>query len=429
MRITHIVPGSGGTFYCENCLRDTPVVGALGERGNDVVMVPMYLPLFTDEGRDADEVPIFFGGVNAYLQQKWGLFRQTPRWVDKWFDSRWVLKQAAKRAGSTRASGLGAMTLSMLRGEEGNQAKELEHLATWLDQEAKPDVVHLSNALLLGLARRVKEATGAAIVCSLQDEAPWIDGMDDPYDRLCWDAIRERGAEVDAFVSVSHFYAELMTRKLGVGSERIRVVHIGVDVDGYPQAPLAFDPPTIGYLARMSESSGLGALVEAFARLKGDPRHADLKLCITGGKTADDDGFLQSIRQRLAAGNLAADVEFVPDFDRTRRVEFLSSLSVLSVPETEQTAFGLYVLEALASGVPVVQPRLGAFPELVEATGGGVLYAPGDETGLAEALESLLVDPERARELGRRGRAAVTENFSLERMAEGLSGVYRSVVG
>lgn len=427
MKIVHVVPGSGGTFYCENCLRDTAVVRALRGRGHEIVLVPMYLPLLRAHDDVSGEGPLFFGGVNAWLQEHVPLFRHTPRWVDSVLDAPALLRLAAAQAGSTRAHDLGPMTLSMLGGEQGHQAKELERFAAWLAAEINPDVVHLSNALLLGLARRVRERTGAAVVCSLQDEAPWVDAMAPPWPGRVWGEIAERARDVDAFVAVSRHYADVMQRRARIGAERMRVVPIGVQVDSYPAASPDPAAPVIGYLARMSEGCGLGDLVDAFLRLR-ETRPA-LRLAVTGGKTHDDDGFLRDLRGRIERAGASGSVTFVEDFGAESRRRFLASLTVLSVPGTGQTAFGLYVLEALAAGVPAVQPRAGAFPELIEPTGGGLLYDPLEPGALERTLAVLLDDPGRARELGRRARAGAASHFSVAAMAEAYLDVYRSVRG
>jgi glycosyltransferase involved in cell wall biosynthesis len=427
MKIVHVVPGSGGTFYCENCLRDTSVVRALRGRGHEIVLVPMYLPLLRAHDDISGEGPLFFGGVNAWLQEHVPLFRHTPRWVDGLLDAPPLLRLAAAQAGSPRAHDLGPMTLSMLRGEEGHQAKELERLAGWLADEVRPDVVHLSNALLLGLARRVRERTGAAIVCSLQDEAPWVDAMAGPWPARVWGEIGARAGDVDAFIAVSRHYAGVMERRAGIPAERVRVVPIGVDVASYAPAPHGSPAPVIGYLARMSEASGLGDLVEAFLRLR-ESRPA-LRLALTGGKTRDDDRFLDAVRERIARAGAAQSVTFLEDFGAEARRRFLASLTVLSVPGTGQTAFGLYVLEALAAGVPAVQPRAGAFPELIEPTGGGLLYDPEEPGALERALAEVVDDPGRARELGRRARDGAARLFSVEAMAAAYLDVYRVARG
>jgi glycosyltransferase involved in cell wall biosynthesis len=122
-------------------------------------------------------------------------------------------------------------------------------------------------------------------------------------------------------------------------------------------------------------------------------------------------------------------VEFHPNVDRAAKLAFLRSLSVFSVPARYGEAFGLYVLEAMAAGVPVVMPRVAAFPELIEATGGGVLCAADDPRALAEALEELLLDQPRVRALGEAGRCAVFARFSAEAMAQAMAQVYAEVAG
>jgi glycosyltransferase involved in cell wall biosynthesis len=427
VKIAHIVPGSGGSFYCENCLRDTSIVSALRKRGDDVVMIPLYLPLFGHDLEGGGDSPIFFGGINTWLQEHLPVFRHTPRWIDRILDSEPLLRAAAGRAGSTSARGLGPMTVSMLRGEGGHQAKELDRLADYLAADVKPDVIHLSNALLLGLAARLRERTGAAVVCTLQDEAPWVDSMEGAWSERVWEVMAERARDADAFISVSRWYAGVMAGKIGLPLEKIRIVPIGVDADAYLPASPPADSPVLGYLGRESKAEGLGTLVDAFLRLRKEFGHHHLRLKITGGRTSEDASFLAGLRERLRAGGAAADVDFVEDFEWESRRAFLSSLSVLSVPGTAQAAFGLNILEALAAGVPVVQPRAGAFPELVETTGGGLLYDPEESGALAAALDELLNDPGHGKELGERGRAKVREFYSLDAMATRFATVYGEV--
>lgn len=429
MRIVHIIPGSGGTFYCENCLRDTALVRALRRLGHDVVMVPLYLPMFIDAPEEIGDVPVFFGGINVYLQQKFALFRRTPRWIDRIFDAPFMLKQAAARESSTKAADLGPMTLSMLKGCEGNQRKELERLVVWLREHAQPDVVHISNALLLGLAGEIKRALGVPIVCSLQDEDTWVDAMSEADAWRCWQAMAEAVRHVDAFIAVSHWYARRMQDRMGLSPDQINVVYLGVEIDD-DERPLATPPtPVIGYLSRLCESQGLDRLVDAFLRLKQDPRLRNLRLCATGGITTANRRFLDGLQDKVRRHGAADDVEFLPDFDRAARRKFLTSLTVLSVPVPKGEAFGTFILEALACAVPVVQPNVGAFSEVIQATAGGLVYDPAVEGDYEKTLATLLLDPDRARRLGERGRAAVKERFSIEVMAENLLVVYRRLAG
>lgn len=391
-------------------------------------MVPMYLPVLIDTDGITGDVPVFFGGVNVFLQQEFKFFRKTPRWLDKLFDSRWMLRQVAAREGSTEAAGLGPMTLSMLQGADGHQKKELDRLIDWLKEYEKPDLVHISNSLLLGLVPEIKRALNVPVVCTLQDEESWLDHIDEPYDGMCWDAMSEHADDVDGFIAVSRWYADEMCKRMGIDGGKMRVVQLGIDLDERDPISLCFDPPVLGYLSKMTESLGLGLLTDAFVTLKKNPRLQNLKLRATGGQLGADVGFVRGLKNELAKHGIEQDAEFLEGFDAEHRSDFLRSLTVLSVPAPQGESFGMFITEALAEGVPVVQPRVAAFPEVVEATGGGVLYNADEPGALASALESLLLDPDRARDLGRRGHDAVFENFGIDKMAEGFAAVYEAMV-
>ena len=426
MKVVHIVPGSGGTFYCQNCLRDAALVRALRGEGLDALVAPLYLPLLQDRPGETAEGPIFFGAINVYLQEKSALFRRTPRWLDRFLDAMPLLRWAARKAGTTRAEGLDAMTWSMLRGEEGRQAKEVRRLVEWLKEDVRPGAVHISNALLLGLAPSLKRELDVPIYCSLQDEEGWIEAMEPAWRERIWALLAEQARRVDLFTAVSDWYGGVMAKRLALPPEKLRVVPLGIDLEGYGQAPLDLDPPTLGYLSRMTPDLGLDLLFQAFLELKGRPEFAALRLRITGGQTGDDLEFIAGMKQQVAAAGLAADVDFTDELGREERLAFLRSLSLLSVPAPKGEAFGAFILESLAAGVPLVQPRAGAFPEVLAATGGGVLCEPGDPEGLAAAIGELLGDPERLRELGRRGRETVHRDFGIERMARRMAEIYRA---
>ena len=426
MKIVQITPGAGGDFYCDNCLRDNALALELRRRGHDALMVPLYLPMAADSPQAARAAPIFFGGINVYLQQKSAIFRKTPRWLDRLLDSPRLLARFARRAGTTRPADLGEMTLSMLRGEEGRQAKELERLVAWLAEHERPDLVCLSNALLLGMARRLKSALGVPLVCLLQDEDAFLDAMPEPHRGQAWDLLRRRAAEVDGFIAVSRHYREVMCKRLDLAPERVAAVHIGTSAEGFgPAAPP--QPPVIGYTARLCGARGLDTLVEAVLALRAEPATAGLRLKVTGMETVDDREFVAGLRQRIAEAGAAADVEFLPALDRAGRQEFLRTVSLVAVPAREGEAFGLFVIEALASGVPVVLTRVGSYPELVEM-GGGALVDPGDPRALAAAIRKLVADPERARLEGARGRKAVLKYFNIERMAGDIVKVFEHIL-
>lgn len=427
MKIAMIIPGSGGGFYCENCLRDAGVVKTLRARGHDVVLLPLYLPVFPDDADALGKAPVFFGGIRIYLQQTSRLFRRLPAPLTRFLDARWLLRLAARRAGSTRAAGLGNMTLSMLHGRHGAQAAEVRRLSDWLKQEERPDILHLSSTLLIGLAQSLKSELGVPVVCVMQDEDTWLDALTPPYNTACWEAIRARTADVDRFLPVSHAYAARMRERLGLADARMTVVHPGIDPSAYPSAPSNPDPPVLGYLSRTSRGLGLGTLVAAFTELR-QSRFPTLRLHIMGGQTADDTAFIRETKDRLAALGLSQDVAWHTGLTRSERARFLSCLSVLSVPMPDGEAFGLFLLEALAAGVPVVEPDRGGFPELIRATGGGLVYNPDEPGALSRALEKILADRESAAAMARRGQAAVRALFTFEHTADRLLEVYSALV-
>ncbi len=422
-------------MYCGNCLRDNALVAELRKAGHQALMVPLYLPLTLDEEDQSAGTPIFFSGINVFLDQKSRLFRRAPRWLHQLLGARALLNWAAGRAAKTRAADVGELTVSMLRGEEGRQARELDDLVTWLQSHQKPEVVCLSNALLLGLARRLRSDVGAAVVCMLQGEDAFLDALPEPHRGTAWQTLTERAADVDLFVAPSRYFAELMGRRLGLAPERVRVVPNGIDLAGYdPLRNPAADPqnqtaPVLGYFARMCREKGLDTLVEAFIRLKAGGQAGKLRLSVGGSCGPADEPFVQTLRQRLAAAGYLGQTEFRPNLSRPEKLDFLAALSMFSVPARYGEAFGLYVLEALAAGVPVVQPRTAAFPEVIAATGGGALCDPDNPVALANAIETLLREPEKARALGAAGRRAVFELFSAPVMARNMAAVFADARG
>ena len=413
MRLVHLTAGTG-SFFCGTCLRDHALVKALRRLGHDALMVPMYLPLVLDDSGSSEGTPLFFGGINVYLQQKFALFRHTPQWLDKLFDSPALLRQAGQRAGMTDPRELGEMTLSMIKGEDGYQVKELDKLRRWLIDE-KPDVLCLSNSLLIGLARRAREVLRIPVICSLQGEDVFLDSLAEPYRERCWRLLQERAVDVDRFVAPSRYYGTLMRERLQQAAEKIVVIYNGIDLDGFAPAPAPPEFPTVGFLARMCPEKGLDTLVEAFIKLAS--RVPDARLKIGGTQTDADRSFVNDLKGRLEQAGIANVVEFQPNLTQSEKQRFLRDLTVLSVPTRSGEAFGLFVIEALATGVPVVQPNNGAFPELIELTGGGVLHARGDAGSLADALERLLLDRAHAAQLGRRGREVVNAHFTSDVMA------------
>jgi len=429
MRIAYVIPGSGGGFYCENCNRDVDLIRAIRKLGHEVFTIPMYLPSRSEDDTLDPALPIFFGAVSTYLTYRFPFLKRTPSCLSRLLDSPPVLGAAAKRAGSTRAASLGELTLSLLRSEEGPHAPELERMVSWIRDELQPDVLHLSNALLLGLVRRIRQTVPLSVACSLQDEHTWVDVLAPPYDNLVWKELARRAADVDVFTPVSQYYAEEMKAKMSIPDNRIRVNYSGIVLERFSPKPLSFSPPVIGFLSRISKPQGIEVLAEAFIHLKRELGPRNCKLRISGGHTGDDKKTIRRLKSRFRRFGLLEDVEIVPGFGTEDRVKFLRSLTVLSVPVLSGPAFGSYLIEALATGVPVVQPESGAFPELIAETGGGMLYAPNDPASLAGALHELLSNRERAVSLGETGSASVRAKFGIEHTARRMLDIYRTCTG
>jgi glycosyltransferase involved in cell wall biosynthesis len=388
----------------------------------------MYLPLFADEHDLSREVPVFYGAISIYLKQQFPIFRRAPRWVDRALNSKPMLKLASKFAGSTNAKGLEEMTISMLLGEEGQQKEELQVMVDWIVENCDPDVIHLSNALLLGLAHELGERMNVPVICSLQDEDVWVDVMKPSAAETVWKLMSKKAEHVAKFISVSDYYAGVMKEKMSLPEDSVSSVHIGVDPADYTFKAVSEKKRNIGYISRMCHSNGMDILVDAFILLKQKPGFEDVNLVLTGGSTGDDKKFLSDIRSRIKEHGLHGQVEYHEDFEEEGLREYLEKVALVSVPVRNGEAFGIYLLECMASGIPVVQPALGAFPEIIELTGGGVTYKDNTPEALALELEKLLSDPEEMDRLSRQGKEGVDKHFHIDIQAERMVKVYEEAL-
>ena len=427
MRILYLTSGTG-SFHCGSCMRDNALVKELRALGHDATMLPLYMPLTLDEEDTSAGMPILMGGVNAYLQQKSALFRHTPRWIDKIFDSPAILAAAGKRAGTTSPKELGDITLSMVQGELGQQKKEIERLANWAKENTSPDVICLSNSLLLGVARRLKQEFDVPIVCCFQGEDSFVNGLNEPFKTQTWQTMSERAAECEALVTVSHYFADAMTKCLNLPREKFHVVYNGINLDGFAPTSKRPEIPTLGFFARNCAAKGLHTVVDAFLILKRRQTLPYLQLRVAGTRALGDEIFVAEQEEKIRQAGFASDAHFLPPLSREEKIQFLQGLSALSVPATYGEAFGLYLIEAWACGVPVAQPKSGAYPELIAETGGGVLCEPNDAESLADAIEKMLSNPQAAREIGQHAHEMTTRYFSAQTMAQNFLKVVELLV-
>lgn len=423
MRVVYLTAGAAG-MYCGSCMRDNALIAALRAKGRDALLVPLYTPIRTDEP-DVSECRVLYGGINVFLQQACALFRYVPHWLDRWLDSPALLRRALRRASTAAPAMLGAMTVSTLEGERGRQRKELRRLVRWL-RGARPDVVNLPNAMFVGTAGAIREALGVPVVCTLTGEDIFLDRLPAPYREEAIGLIRRGARDVDAFVAVSRYYASYASDRFAIPAERLHVIPLGVRVgESSERVEPPAEPFTIGYLARICPEKGLHVLSEAFLLLRRAGRPC--RLLAAGYLDEAERPYLDGVRARLGSEGRDSAFEYVGELDGPAKRQFLRSLHVLSVPTTYREAKGLYVLEALAQGVPVVQPNHGAFPEMIESTGGGLLVEADDPSALADAIGDLMDDPAQRRQLACRGRAAVLKSFTDDMMAERTWSLYEGL--
>jgi glycosyltransferase involved in cell wall biosynthesis len=428
MKILAFTAGAA-QMYCGSCIRDNALAAELKRQGHDVTLMPMYTPTLTDEPNVSD-TRVLLGGISVYLEQHWALFRKTPRLLDRLWDAQWALKLAARSSIDVNPRLLGEMTVSMLRGEEGFQRKEIRKLTAWLGEETPPDIITLPNSLLIGLARPIHKAVNRPVCCTLQGEDLFLSQLPEPYRSRSLELIRANVEHVAGFTAVSEYYADFMCRYLGIPERKMSVVPLGINLEGYdPRGRVAKDSFTVGYFARIAPEKGLHVLAESYLKFRRDTGSAQCALEVAGYLAPEHRAYLRGVESQMSNAGFAQEFHYRGVLDRAQKLEFLHNLDVLSVPVTCDEPKGIFLLEAMASGVPTVQPRRGAFPEMLHKTGGGILVPPDDPASLAGAILTLWKDRALAAELGRRGAEGVREHYSVSTMADRALEVYRSIAG
>jgi glycosyltransferase involved in cell wall biosynthesis len=416
MRILSLTAGASG-MYCGTCMRDNALAAELLRQGHDVLLVPIYTPTLTDE-ENVSQPRVFFGGISVYLQQHWSLFRHLPAAFDRVWDSPWLLRKISSGSIPIDPKLLGELTVSTLRGENGHLRKEVRKLTDWLKTEPAPDVVDLPYTLLLGLAKPIREALKRPVCCTLQGEDLFLQGLHDPWRSESLALIRHNLPHVDAFIAVSNYYADFMSEYLSIPRSRIHTVPLGINFDGHAQVDRpASDTFRIGYFARIAPEKGLHVLAEGVKLLEGNVR-----LDAAGFLPAEHKSYLARIER-----DLGERFRYHGSPDREGKIRFLQSVDVLSVPSVYTEPKGLFVLEALANGTPVVQPRAGAYPEILARTGGGLLFDAENPRSLADALHTLKEDTELRSKLAREGCDGVRRHHNITQMAHRTLEVYGEV--
>jgi glycosyltransferase involved in cell wall biosynthesis len=427
MKILSITAGAAN-MYCGSCLRDNALAAELLRRGHDVTLMPVYTPTVTDEINVSSGNQVLFGGISVYLQQHVPLFRHSPRILDRLWDSAPVIRAFAGRSMKTDPRKLGAMTVSMLKGEDGHQKKEFDKLVEWLKNEPPPDVINIPNSLLIAMAGPIRRTLRRPVVVTMQGEDLFLDGLPEPYRTQSLDLIRRQTADVDLFLAVSEFYVARMHEFLGIPLAKIAVVPLGINTDGYEgPRPEGHGVFRVGYLARVAPEKGLLELAEAYRVLRHDKGLPKARLEAAGYLGNEHKSYLTGVERQMREWGLGDEFRYHGAVDRTQKIEFLRGLDVLSVPGPYPDPKGTYLLEAMAAGTPVVQPRRGAYIETIERTGGGLLVEPTTDA-LAHGLLTLARQPDLARTLGRRGAEGVQGHYSVAREADRVLEVFGQVV-
>lgn len=417
MRIAYITAGAAGTI-CGNCLKDNALAAALKQQGHSVLLLSAYTPILTDE-IDVSSRKVVFSGINLYLQGKYKFFRSSSL-LDFLFDHPRLLSWVSRTAIETRPENLGAMTVATMQGDEGPHSREMGKLLDVL-KAFNPEVVHLTNSMFASMAEPIRRTLGIPVICSLQGEDVFLDSLPSPYTETCYELLRKHASSVDMFVSPCQDHAAAMADKLNSPAGSIAVILPGISLDGYQEwrgsGKRSF---TVGYLARVSENKGLHLLAEAVSILRQEHPEQNIRLLVAGWRGDWTSKYLEDARQIF-------DFEDCGYLPRKEKLSFLSSLDAFSVPVTYRAPKGMYMLEALAAGVPVVQPCIGIFPELLEATAGGLACQPADSRDLASKLSQLMLDRPQSRHMGIKGQEAVRLDFSSERMAVETIALYQQL--
>ena len=424
MRILSITAGAA-TMYCGSCLRDNALAAELSRQGHDVSLLPFYTPTLTDEENVSLQDKVFFGGISVYLEQHSPMFRKSPRFVDRLLDAPSVINAFTRGSIAVDPRQLGAMTVSTLRGMDGHQKKEIEKLLEFLAGEPRPDVANIPYTLLIALAAPLKQALGCPVVITLQGEDLFLDALPEPYRAEALALVRAQVVNVDLFIAVSEYYAAFMCDYLAIPRDKIRVATLGVNTaDLLPTLAARHDPFTIGYFARVAPEKGLHNLAEAYRILRHDKGLPPSRLVAGGYLAPEHREYFDRIAGSLREWGLGDEFVYRGAVERAKKVQFFRDIDVLSVPGPYREPKGLYLLEAMACGVPVVQPNYGAFPEMITKTGGGLLARSESGADIADALYDVWCDPAAAAEMGRRGAAGVRAHYTVAHMAQGVLAAY-----
>lgn len=435
MKILSLSAGAA-SMYCGSCMRDNALAAELIRQGHDVMLLPFYTPTLTDEANVSRQDQVFFGGISVYLEQHMPWFRRGT-FLDRLLDAPAVIRAFTSGSIAVDPKHLGALTVSTLRGSDGHQRKEIDKLIEFVTSEPVPDVVNVPYTLLINLVKPLKQALGCPVVVTLQGEDLFLEALPEPFKTEALELVRAQIQHVDLFIAVSEYYARFMRDYLRIPESKLRVAGLGVNVrdltnkwdvtpnDSNATLGVTSQQFTIGYFARVAPEKGLHNLAEAYRILRTERGMPPSRLLVGGYLPPEHKPYLEQIIADLTSAGLADEFVYRGTVERARKVQFFHDIDLLSVPTPYHEPKGLFVLEAMACGVPVVQPNHGAYPEVIARTGGGALSATDAGRDVANAIEPLWKDPARRREMGQRGAEGVRNHYTVQHMAEAVLHAYR----
>ncbi len=423
MKIVFITAGAAG-MYCGSCMHDNAVAKALGKLGADCILQPLYTPIRTDDLSVAS-TEVFFGGIHIYLVQRLPWLRRMPGIVRRLLNRPGFLGWATRRSSSTDARMLGELALAMLKGEHGVLRDEVQRLVHWLRDEMQPDAIVLSNLLIGGclpVIRREMPHVKTAVL--LQGDDAFLDYLPDHYRLAAVSELTKLSRSCDTLIVNTKFYRDKMASLLGRDTDDFEVMPLSIDVEPFKQLPSKRDKPprSVGYLARVAPEKGLHHLVAAWLELVKRPGFEDVQLNVAGWLGEQHIQYKRQLEATIQTAGKADQYRYLGSPALNEKLEILRSFDLLCVPTEFEEPKGLFVLESLAAEVPVVLPSRGAFPELIQSTGGGIIVnaPPTDAIKLADGLQQMLGDESRRTAMGRAGRDAVFSRHSIASHAASL---------
>jgi glycosyltransferase involved in cell wall biosynthesis len=435
-KIVYLVAGAGSS-YCGSCLRDQALATELRRTGYDLVLLPLYTPPRFD--RPSPPLgPLMLGGISVYVLATYPWARRVPvRWW-RLVDQPWILQRLGTWAPRTDPQHLGHVTVEFLRGLEGAEASPLREAARWIMDVERPDIVILPNLLLapFGVALKLL-APHLKLLALAAGEEPFLEQLGETYEQEARRWMAHWVKHLDRIVTFSAFYRNFLCGVCGLPSEKISVIPLGIQLDGY----LCQRDPAKGatssksrpfsyrllYLSRIVPEKGLHLLAEAVVRLHRQGLvDRPVSLEVGGFLPEACRSYLQRCERMLKEAGLLHAWTYHGELTWEQKRRLLEQADLFVLPTLMRDSQSLACLEALASGTPIVVPASGWYPELVENTAAGVLFRSGSVDALTEVLRRLLQALPWRQRLAQQGLQAAREQLDSRRTVAALAACWES---